>query len=95
MTEKNTFTTATQAGFSRTIDEQDIGKFWMDTQDKRQIVLVEGNADNQGHPLLVLDIFSVDNQRQATVKLNFYQINTLKNALDMFYQHMLDGMCDY
>lgn len=70
-------------------------RFWMDTQDHRQIVLAETDSDNQGHPLLALDIYSADSQRQATVKLNFMQISTLKNALELYYQQMLDGMCDY
>lgn len=70
-------------------------QFLVKTHDGRTIVLAETTADNQGHPRLTLDIFSNDNQRQATVKLNFLQISNLKSALEALHNAMLDGMCDY
>ena len=66
----------------------------MKTLDGRFVVMQQ-SVDRHQHPIVVVDIFSNDMQRQATFKIGFKDLGTLRLALQSFMDAMLEGMCDY
>lgn len=64
------------------------------TLDGRFIVMKQ-DVDRHGRPIIVVDIFSVNMERQSTVKLGFKDIPILRTALGTFAEAMLETMCDY
>lgn len=65
------------------------------TRDKRTVRLSQSVESRTQHPIVVLDIFDINMQRQATVKIDFKDIGHVRLALQTFQDAMLEGMCDY
>ena len=68
--------------------------YQLKTLDGRFFVMSQ-SVDRHQHPVVVVDVISIDGQRQATFKLGFKDIGNLRLALQTFGDAMLDGMCDY
>ena len=75
-------------------EQADLEAFSIKSRDGRSLQVTQ-QVDRWGHPVAVLDIFSVDMERQATVKLDFKMLNLLKTHLQVRQDYMLEAMCDY
>lgn len=73
---------------------REVPVFQLKTLDGRFITFQQ-SIDRLQRPLVVIDVFSVNMQRQSTVKIGFKDIQNVRNALQVFADAMLEGMCDY
>ena len=73
---------------------KELPTFQMKTLDGRFIVLHQ-EVDRFQHPVIIVDVFSVNMERQATFKLGFKDIPNLRMALQAYSEAMLESMCDY
>lgn len=75
-------------------DMKEVPEYQLKTLDGRFFVMKQ-SVDKHQHPIIVVDVFSVDMQRQATFKIGFKDIGNIRLALQTFADAMLEGMCDY
>lgn len=73
---------------------RELPAFELKTRDGR-FLHVKQSVDRHMNPVLTIDIFSATMERQATCKVGFADIQTIRTALQTFAEAMLETMCDY
>lgn len=68
--------------------------FEIKTADSRTLRL-HPEKDARNNSIVVVDILSVNMERQATVKLLFKELGYLKQGIERLQEQLLDEMMDY